>query len=261
MAEHSQKGKKPKIFVAAVFMVAVGICLAVGAAVFRDDLIILYRLKGYQMIRNMIVLYCIFAVGVMVFSVIRIGRLKKRKNEEELELSRIRQDREDRNRKSEAYLSVSDKLDSSFIQSLLENKAREEWSVLDVRLFKVKEQLQEMDDCQSRLSRLLTDNGATALNSTQEVLDKVEQYLCKNVRKCLNYMGVADPHSRDDIALVGSKLDSCYQDNQEKLAQIDEFLRTVVEYLNRQGDEEAESSIDLLNMYKKTILESIAGNY
>ncbi|MGN1141303.1 MAG: hypothetical protein ACI4TF_08875, partial [Oliverpabstia sp.] len=195
------------------------------------------------------------------FSVVRIGKSKKRKKEEEREQFRIRQDREDRSRKSEAYLSVSDKLDSSFIQSLLEKKAREEWSVLEVRLTRVKGQLQEMDECQSRLSRLLADNGATALSSTQEVLDKVEQYLCKNVRKCLNYMGVADPRSQDDIALVGSKLDSCYEDNQEKLAQIDEFLKTVVEYLNRQGDEEAESSIDLLNMYKKTILESIAGNY
>lgn len=261
MAEHSPKGKKTKTVTAAVFVAAVGICLVVLTAVFRDDLIIRYHLKGFQMIRNMVVLYCILAAGIIMISAVRMGKSKKRQKEEAMEQSRIQKDWEDRSRKSEAYLSVSDKLDSSFIQSLLENKAREEWSVLDTRIFRVKEQLQEMDNCQSRLSRLLSDNGATALNSTQEVLDKVEQYLCKNVRKCLNYMGVADPHSQDDITLVSSKLDSCYQDNQEKLSQIDEFLRTVVEYLNRQGDEEAENSIDLLNMYKKTILESIVGNY
>ncbi|MGN1142317.1 MAG: hypothetical protein ACI4TF_14055, partial [Oliverpabstia sp.] len=83
MAGDSQKGKKPKIFTAAVFLVAVGICLAVVAVVLRDDLIIRYRLKGYQMIRNMVVVYCIFALGIMLFSVVRIGKSKKRKKEEE----------------------------------------------------------------------------------------------------------------------------------------------------------------------------------
>ena len=57
------------------------------------------------------------------------------------------------------------------------------------------------------------------------------------------------------------KVAVCIKDNEEKLGQIDDFLKTIVEFLNKQGDEEAETSINLLDTYKKTIMESINGEF
>lgn len=259
MKKGHYKEKSTKNIAIALILAALSICCVIAVRSGRSDLIIRYHVRGYQTAKNISFLFCIFSAGNLGWSLFRIVRRKRAMEKEKLEQYAAQSDQEYRQKKSEAYLSISGKLDSSYIQKLLEKKADDEWVSLDEQILCMRDQLEDMDRCQKRLSRLLSENGATSLSSTQEVLDKVEQYLCRNVRKCLNYMGAADPVEPDDIDMVSEHIDACITDNKEKLKQIDDFIRTVVEFLNKQGDEEAESSISLLDVYKKTILESISG--
>lgn len=253
------KGKNTKSFAIALILMTLSICCVVAVSSGRSDLIIRYHVKGYQAAKRVSFFLCFLSTINLGWNLFRIARRKRTIEREKLEQYAAQSDLEYKQKKSEAYLSISGKLDSSYIQKLLEKKADDEWISLDEQILCMRDQLEDMDRCQKRLSRLLSENGATSLSSTQEVLDKVEQYLCRNVRKCLNYMGAADPMEPDDIDMVSEHVDACITDNKEKLKQIDDFIRTVVEFLNKQGDEEAESSISLLDVYKKTILESISG--
>ena len=112
-----------------------------------------------------------------------------------------------------------------------------------------------MDRYQDKLNRLLKENGADALNDTEEILEKVEQYLCKNVRKVLNYMNVADPRNLSDQEMIRNKLKNCEAANSVQLDQTQQFLFALTEFLNRQGDED--TGTDMLEMYRQTILDSL----
>ena len=220
----------------------------------RDNVIIRYHLQGYLTIRNTL---WFLSVSLTVIQTMIITNRRKKESDN----IQSQEDKDGLAEKSEAFLSLSGNLDSAVIQKLLIEKSHEEWDCIREPLLNILNQLIKMDTYQSQLSKLLANNGAKALNSTQEVLDKVEQYLCRNVRKCLNYMDVADPQEQKTRLFMQEKVSACITDNEEKLGQIDDFLKTIVEFLNKQGDEEAETSINLLDTYKKTIMESINGEF
>ena len=112
------------------------------------------------------------------------------------------------------------------------------------------------DGCISgKIVRLLENNGVTSLSDTQEVLDKVEQYLCKEVRKVINLINVSDEESIEDAERINAQLRQCYKECQVQLDQVKDFLFTMAEFLNRQGSDD--TTPETLEMYKKCILESI----
>lgn len=80
-------------------------------------------------------------------------------------------------------------MDSEKIRGLLAEYAAQKWKALAQPLLQLKFQLDMMDEHQEKLSHLLDVNGADALANTEDILSRVEQYLCKNVRKVLNYLG------------------------------------------------------------------------
>ena len=155
----------------------------------------------------------------------------------------------------EANLSVSSGLDAVKIQGLLQEKLEGEWGVCDHEIKSCLEQMKTMDRYQDKLNRLLKENGADALNDTEEILQRVEQYLCKNVRKVLNYMNVADPRDLSDQEMIRNKLKNCEEANSVQLDQTQQFLFALTEFLNRQGDED--TGTDMLEMYRQTILDSL----
>lgn len=118
----------------------------------------------------------------------------------------------------------------------------------------VSRQLQDMNDYQARLDRLLQNNGADALSDTRDVLDQVEQYICKNVRKVLNYFEVLSETTSE--AALTDAFDNCIEDNQTQLNQVQELLLALAEFLNNQGDNGNE--LASLELYKKTILNSLS---
>ena len=83
----------------------------------------------------------------------------------------------------------------------------------------------------------------------------MEQYLCKNVRKLLNYLDVADEEEEKDVRLVQEKLAVCHEEGQKQLQQVQEFLFALADFLNKQGGDD--NSIEMLDIYKSTILSSI----
>ena len=117
-------------------------------------------------------------------------------------------------------------------------------------------QMERMDGYQERLHNLLDNNGANVLSDTEEILDKAEQYMCRNVRKVINYMSISEPGNMLDEELIKKKIGICYDDNNKVLGQVQEFLVALTEFLNKQG--ENEQDISMLEIYKETILDSVS---
>lgn len=242
-----------------LLLVCVGLLVRVFLYFCKDDLIIFFHLSGYRRFVGWTTIGCFLAFILTIYSLVkRFWRIREKKKSLQQE-----QKSADTEKVStpKACLSVSGKLDSSQIQSLLLDTASSDWTVLADPVTNIIRQLEAMDEHQNRLSRLLINNGAEALKDTQEILDKVEQYLCRNARKCLNYLEVTDHTNERDVAFIREKLEICCKDNQEKLSQIEDFLKTIVEFLNKQGEDESAASIELLSIYRKTILDSIANDF
>lgn len=157
--------------------------------------------------------------------------------------------------KHKEVLSVSKKMDAQKIQELLLENAAEKWHGLSQQLLQIRMQMNIMDEYEEKLSHLLDVNGAAALANTEDVLDRVEQYLCKNVRKVLNYMDVADNDSDEAVRQVERRLQICHEEGQKQLQQVQEFLFALAEFLNKQGEDD--NSMEMLDIYKSTILSSI----
>ena len=79
--------------------------------------------------------------------------------------------------------------------------------------------------------------------------------MCKSVRKVINYMDVANASDPADVNRVRDKIYECHNDLQQQLQQVQEFLFAFADFLNTQGDDD--QSIQMLNIYKTTILDSI----
>ena len=154
-----------------------------------------------------------------------------------------------------ADLSVRSGLDAEKIQELLQEKLEGEWGIYKNEIGSCLDQMKTMDRYQNKLNRLLKENGADTLNDTEEILERVEQYLCKNVRKVLNYMNVADTNDVSDQEMIQNKLKNCEEANSVQLDQTQQFLFALTEFLNRQGDED--TGTDMLEMYRQTILDSL----
>lgn len=126
---------------------------------------------------------------------------------------------------------------------------------MNVALTSVRETMVQMDDYQLRLKNLLDSNGADALRDTEEILDKVEQHICRNVRKLLNIMTVSSPNTKNDLDVVELTAKNCAEDNNRLLKTTKEFIVAVTEFLNSQGD--SGSGINEVEVYKNALTSQI----
>ncbi len=126
---------------------------------------------------------------------------------------------------------------------------------MNVALTGVRDTMIQMDDYQLRLKNLLDSNGADALRDTEEVLDRVEQHICRNVRKLLNIMTVSSPNTKNDLDVVELTAKNCAEDNNKLLKTTKEFIVAVTEFLNSQGD--SGSGINEIEVYKKALTTQI----
>ena len=242
-------------------VIAVG-CSAVACVCLRlgmHGIVINYGIRFYRSLRN--VIFSVSAlVSIAVTAMYVTGAVKRRKwqnarDEEAAKAEVMRQEALREREKHREVLSVSKKMDSVKIRELLTEYAAQKWKALAQPLLQIKLQLDMMDEHQEKLSHLLDINGAAALSNTEDILDRVEQYLCKNVRKVLNYLDVADDEEERDVRLVQEKLAACHEEGQKQLQQVQEFLFALAEFLNKQGEDD--NSMEMLNIYKSTILSSI----
>ena len=231
------------------------VCLHFG----MHGIVINYGIRFYRSLRNIVFSISIIislAVTVLyVLDAVRQRKWQKARDEEAAKSEALRQEALQEREKHREVLSVSKKMDSEKIRELLTEYAARKWKAMAQPLMQLKLQLDMMDEHQEKLSHLLDVNGADALANTEDILDRVEQYLCKNVRKVLNYLDVADDEEEKDIRLVQEKLALCYEDGQKQLQQVQEFLFALAEFLNKQGGDD--NSMEMLDIYKSTILSSI----
>lgn len=68
-------------------------------------------------------------------------------------------------------------------------------------------------------------------------------------------MDVADNDSDEAVRQVERRLQICHEEGQKQLQQVQEFLFALAEFLNKQGEDD--NSMEMLEIYKSTILSSI----
>lgn len=255
MQDRKRKVKFIYVVIAVGCSAAACVCLHLG----MHGIIINYGIRFYRSVRNL--LFSVSAViSLSVIALYILDTVKQRNwqaaRDEEAAKAQVRRQEELREReRHREVLSVSKKMDSERIKGLLMEYAARKWKAMAQPLMQLKLQLDMMDEHQEKLSHLLDVNGADALNNTEDILDRVEQYLCKNVRKVLNYLDVADDEEEKDVRLVEEKLTSCHEEGQKQLQQVQEFLFALADFLNKQGEDD--NTMEMLDIYKSTILSSI----
>ena len=230
-----------------VFLVIVGIGILM-LVLSKDSVVISIGIRSYRGLYQGGLIAEVALVILFLILSLRDARKKNAAKKEEREQSADRQ-------KLEADLPVNGRLTDVKVRELLKENAAGKWRALQDAIGGLAAQMCQMDSYQERLANLLTSNQASTLGDTEEVLDQVEQYICRNIRKVLNYMTVYDPASQEDAAALEKLIEECRDANQEQLTQTKEFVFALTEFLNRQGDSSQDTYS--LELYKKLILDSI----
>ena len=76
------------------------------------------------------------------------------------------------------------------------------------------------------------------------------------MRKIINNLSAVDIDSPDSELKIQKWFSECISDSMQKLDKVNEFIVSLSEFFNSQGEDS--SSLDMLDIYKGTILESIA---
>lgn len=231
-----------------IYIIIAGCSAIISIILFfiRDPFVIQFGIRSYEKAR------IFFLLETLVFTIIAtyvyarhaIVKNKEKKGNEAISAPK----------ETDAILSVSKELDPNKLYTIL-NEYASHSDIASEELLQCSMQLKTMNIYQEKLKKLLQNNGATSLDDTQEVLDKVEQYLCKAVRKVINYIDVSDVNSKEDSDMILKKINECYTDCQTQLEKVKEFLLVLAEFLNQQGSDD--TTPETLDMYKQCILKSI----
>ena len=254
------KMRKRKIRLIYVIIIIVLFIIAMAVlGMSRDSIVIANGIRFYRNIRKLILIIgCILSAAIIILYIIdSVFVLRARKNFNEAQAAVKAQEEANlfKEKQQKENLSVSREMDSARLRQILNSYSAGQWSSLSGQLRQLCIQLDMMDEQQAKLSHLIENNGADALSNTEDLLNKVEQYMCRSVRKVINYMDVANASDAADASRVQEKIYECHTDLQQQIQQVQEFLFAFADFLNTQGDDD--SSLQMLDMYKTTILESI----
>lgn len=247
--------KKPKQNVPGYIFVFTG-CLAIMVIInvwmklSKTDIIIRYGIRFYQTSSKIALILLILFAVILLIQLIRFQH-----NYHEYKTSMNLEHSKDEARKT--GLSVSGKLDSNTIQDILSKLGNSVNSKkIQLMIYACRQHLYTMDCYQEKLSNLLQHNDASNLDeNTSQVLDQVEQYMLRNVRKVINYINICDLNSEKHVELILEKLSACDEECTKQLNQVQEFLFVMADFLNKQGEDN--TTPDKLETYKNCILESI----
>lgn len=229
-------------------LIAVSLILYLLLLSDKDGLIIRYGIRGYRAISSMI--RAVLAACLAFFATIAIFRLSRKRRQKKQEAKTEPEPR------PQPTLSIKDLLNSRQLHGILTEYANKpSFTPLWPLLRECAGQLDTMDEYQEKLAKLLDTNGVYHLSDTSDVLDKVEQYLCRNIRKVINYIEVSDEDNEADMQMITTKLTACNQDCARQLDKVREFLFVMADFLNKQGEDD--TAPEMLDMYKTSILESI----
>ena len=254
------KMRKRKIRLIYVIIIIVLFIIAMAVlGMSRDSIVIANGIRFYRRIRQTVLITgIVLTAAVIILYIIDsafVLRAKKNFNEAQAAVKAQEEANVYKEKQSRENLSVSREMDSARLRQILNSYSAGQWSALSGQLRQICIQLDMMDEQQAKLSHLIENNGADALSNTEDLLNKVEQYMCKSVRKVINYMDVANASDASDVSRVQEKIYECHTDLQQQIQQVQEFLFAFADFLNTQGDDD--SSLQMLDIYKTTILDSI----
>lgn len=250
-------GKGPAVF-AWILAAAAGVGNLL-VHMMRDTIIVETGIRTYRTIESAAALvFAVLAVFACVVTLIlavrrNSGRKEERRAQEENLARQAETERQER--RKESPLAVSDRLDPPTLQARVRAACETLFGEQKKVMAQILNQMYRMDALQEKHLRLLKNNAAYALKDTADILDQVEQYMCRNVRKVLNYVDILDMSVGEDRGTLLVHEKECEKANGEQLQKTQDFLVALTEFLNRQGDGQGGS--EALDMYKETILNAI----
>ncbi len=251
--------KKIIIFTTLLLLAVMGL---LGVSIAEDTLIIYYGVGTFRMISTAVKVLCgVFAILDVSAGAIELGRYNKVMKEESRRLAENEEKllESDRAKKEqESVLSVSKRLDETTIRKELSEDLEGEWSIFSDGIRMLISQSQKMDELQSKLGELLRKNGADKLDDAEDILDRVEQGMLKNIRKVLNYMEIGSAERSQDRQKVESSLEECIGENEKLLENTSGFLLSLTDYLNSQGENERDE-LSTLSSYRDILIQSTIG--
>ncbi len=215
----------------------------------RDLFIVYAGIRAFSTVSVILTILLVLSGACFVFLLARWGITESKKKREEV-IASVRND-------EGPDLKIKGELNPLRIRENLATEARP-WT-LDPRISNavsgILKTMDDMDGYQDKLKVLLDRNGAEALRDTEEVLDKVEQHICRNVRKLINIMTVMDSRNPNDKDAMVQNANNCMDDNNKLLSSTRNFMVAVSQFLNSQGEESG--TIEEVEEYKKILTDQI----
>lgn len=245
--------KYKKIVIASILVFAVSLLGKIGILVSADALTIQLGIRVLNRLSSIsnIVLALSSIASLASGGLMTTSRLKEYKQEAIVDM-----------KENTPILGMKGSLDPRQIKNQL-NETLEPWceysykltngSIMNNTFEKLLKQFDEMDSHQLRLHKLLENNGATALGDTEDILNNVEQNICKRVRNLINIVSIYDVNG-EHLNSVLDESNKCYKENKSLLKSAQEFMLAVANYLNTQN---SDVNMDELNLYKEALLNEI----
>ena len=154
----------------------------------------------------------------------------------------MRQAEEKKREESRPTLSYSaDTYDPADIRRRLRQLKEQRPDLADA-LDKCEAQMDALDRRQAKLKELLDLNEAEYLRTTEELLNEVEQFICKNFRKIIN-RGIVSDIEDDEVFSKDNKystyselIEAVLNSNQVELDNIKKFLADLADLVSEQND-------------------------
>lgn len=239
--------KRKKITILSLIIFALSLLTRLGTLIFSTNIIIYFGIRFLDTVNTA----CLALMGISgVGTVFAIGA------EVVNRINRFKQEALTNAETVTPKLNMTGKLDPIKVkQQLHESMAPWYKTNIEQHLCKSLEaQFDKMDAQQNRLHGLLENNGAIALGDTEDILDTVEQNMCKRIRNLINILSVYDPTVPDNHNIVADEISKCITENKSLLDSAQEFILAVANYLNTQN---SSYDIDELNIYKNALLDEI----
>ena len=218
----------------------------------KQDLIIEKGVSGYKSAAsklNLVLAVCIVILAIQFIKFL-VGFSKKA-----MEDSASKKTKNNAAQSSSPPLMTGGHLDPAEIRDYLSSQGHGEWSEYKPHLNCCIEIMDDMQDCIKRLDALLTMNEADSLYDTHDILLRSQQKICQNMRKLINFMLAVDIDGPGSDKEIIKRFEKCEEDSKELLSNVNEFVISISDFLNKQGEDN--SSIEMINIYKETILESL----
>ena len=255
--------KSKKVIIAWVLAVA-----AWGARVFtemnRQQIIIEKGISGFRTQAGGItviagILTAAAAILLIAEAAASAARNRAMERRVEQEMDAKERARQNAERHSRPSLSVDGELDPAEIRRILLENSAGEWGRYRGNISLCVGVLDQMQESMGRLDTLLDMNGAESLRDTKDVLKQAQQYICRNMRKVINYLYAVDIDSREAEAGIRQRFSDCISDSTRMLDKVNDFLISLSDFLNSQGEDAG--AVDMLDIYKNTILESMQESF